>query len=197
MQDRCTIKAAKSSGWFPPGKTSPSRAASSTSSCRKRNSRPVTLGRVKLNLLEVVKEVLRHQQLSLDQREIRVTVDAPDDLPAVEGDQKLLKEVFVNIIANAEDAVAVAREHGTIAVKFSVERGYVRVSFKDDGVGISPENIGNIFDPFFTTKRTGGSSGLGLTICLAVIKEHRGRIETESESGYGTTLHVLLPTAAE
>jgi len=159
-------------------------------------SRPVTLGRVKLNLLEVVKEVLRHQQLSLDQREIRVTVDAPDDLPAVEGDQKLLKEVFVNIIANAEDAVAVAREHGTIAVKFSVERGYVRVSFKDDGVGISPENIGNIFDPFFTTKRTGGSSGLGLTICLAVIKEHGGRIETESESGSGTTLHVLLPTAS-
>jgi two-component system, cell cycle sensor histidine kinase and response regulator CckA len=160
-------------------------------------SRPVTLGRAKLNLGEVVREVLQHEQPSLDQRKIRVTLESADNLPPVEGDRKLLKEVFVNIITNAEHAISAARDRGMLGVKLSVVGGYVRVSFADDGVGIAPESLGKIFDPFFTTKRTGGSSGLGLTICLAVIKEHGGRIQTESELGSGATFHILLPVSSE
>lgn len=156
-------------------------------------SRPVTLGRAKLDLAEIVKEVLEHEQAALDQRKIRVTFESPAVLPPVEADRKLLKEVFVNILTNAEHAISEARDHGTLAVKLSLVGDQVRVSFEDDGVGIPTESVGKIFDPFFTTKRTGGSSGLGLTICLAVIKEHGGRIETESKIGTGTTFHVLLP----
>jgi two-component system, NtrC family, sensor kinase len=69
------------------------------------------------------------------------------------------------------------------------------VTFADDGPGIPPENAGRIFDPFFTTKRPTGGSGLGLTICLAVTKEHGGTIEVESTSGGGATLHVLFPVS--
>jgi PAS domain S-box-containing protein len=156
-------------------------------------SRPVTLGRARLNLAEVITEVLQHDQAALDQRKISVTFESAENLPPVEGDRKLLKEVFVNILTNGEQAISEARGRGALAVKLSVVAGHVRVSFEDDGVGIPPESISKIFDPFFTTKRTGGSSGLGLTICLAVIKEHGGRIDVESKVGVGTTFHILLP----
>jgi PAS domain S-box-containing protein len=156
-------------------------------------SRPVTVSRAKLNLRDVVQEVLQLEQSALEQRKIQVKFASPETLPAIEGDRKLLKEVFVNIIANAEQAISAARDHGTLEVKLSIAGGYIRVSFADDGVGIAPENSAKIFDPFFTTKRTVGSSGLGLTICLAVVKEHGGRIETESELGSGATFHILLP----
>lgn len=160
-------------------------------------SRPVTLGRTKLNLGDVVKEVLLLEAATLDQKKMRVTFDAPRDLPPIEGDRKLLKEVFLNIIANAEQAIPPERDHGTLAIKLSRAGNQVRVTFADDGIGIPPESIGKIFDPFFTTKRPGGGSGLGLTICLAVVKEHGGRIEAESTPGSGTAFHVYLPVLAE
>ena len=160
-------------------------------------SRPVTLGRAKLNLAEVLREVLQPEQPVLERSKIQLKFESSENLPSVEGDRKLLKEVFVNIIANAERAISAARDHGTLSVKLSAAGGFVRVSVADDGMGIAPENVGKIFDPFFTTKRTGGSSGLGLTICLAVVKEHGGRIETESRLGSGATFHILLPVSAE
>ena len=160
-------------------------------------SRPVTLGRTTLNLGDVVKEVLLLEAATLDQKKIRVTFEAPSNLPTIEGDRKLLKEVFLNIIANAEQAMPPDRDHGTLAVSVSPVGSHVRVTFADDGIGIPPESLGKIFDPFFTTKRPGGGSGLGLTICLAVVKEHGGRIEAESMPGSGTAFHILFPVAAE
>jgi PAS domain S-box-containing protein len=160
-------------------------------------SRPATLGRTKLNLAEIVKDVAAHEQAELDRRGIRVLLQSPDDLPSVEGDQKLLKEVFVNILRNAEQAISGARDHGIISIQFSLTGAHVRVSFADNGAGIAPEHIGKVFDPFFTTKRPEGSSGLGLTICLAVVKEHGGRIEAESQFGSGATFHVLLPISSD
>ena len=160
-------------------------------------SRPLPLGRAKVHLGELVKEAVENERTALDQKRIRVTFHSPDDLPLVEGDRKLLKEVFVNIVANAEQAISAKRDHGTLSIKLSIAGTYVRVSLTDDGAGISPESIGRIFDPFFTTKRAGGSSGLGLAICLAVVKEHGGRIETESEFGSGATFHILLPITSD
>ena len=160
-------------------------------------SRPVTLGRSTLNLGDVVKEVLLLEQPALDQKKIRVTFDAQGDLPPIEGDRRLLKEVFLNIISNAEQAILAERDHGTLAVSLSRAGNNVRVTFADDGVGIPPESIDKVFDPFFTTKRPGGGSGLGLTICLAVVKEHGGRIEVESAPGSGAKFHILLPVAAD
>ena len=160
-------------------------------------SRPVTLGRSKLDVADLVREVLQVEKSALEQKNIRVTFQSPADLPQIEGDRKLLKEVFLNILANAEQAITAARDHGTITVRLSHAGEHLRASFSDDGVGIPAESIGKIFDPFFTTKRTGGSSGLGLTICLAVVKEHGGRIEIESTPNAGAAVHVLLPLSAE
>jgi PAS domain S-box-containing protein len=158
-------------------------------------SRPAALGNAKVGVAEMVERALLAQRTSLGERNIRVKCEASPDLPPVEGDARLLTQVFTNLITNAEQSIAARRGSGTIEVSLSRQGSHVCISLSDDGAGISPENIGKIFDPFFTTKRPGGGSGLGLTICLAVVKEHGGRIEVESTPGRGATFHVLLPVA--
>jgi two-component system NtrC family sensor kinase len=71
----------------------------------------------------------------------------------------------------------------------------VRVSFKDDGPGISRENLKHIFDPFFTTKEVGKGTGLGLSICHGIILQHHGNIYAKSEPGKGATFVVELPVS--
>lgn len=160
-------------------------------------SRPAALGNAKVGVAEIVERVLLAQRTLLEERGIRVKCEAPPDLPRIEGDARLLSQVFTNLITNAEQSIAAARGSGTIDISMSRQGNHVCISFSDDGAGISPENIGKIFDPFFTTKRPGGGSGLGLTICMAVVKEHGGRIEVESTPGRGAIFHVLLPVAAD
>lgn len=69
----------------------------------------------------------------------------------------------------------------------------VRVSFSDDGPGISPENMRRLFAPFFTTKEVGKGTGLGLSICYGIVSEHGGNMYAESEPGKGATFVVELP----
>jgi PAS domain S-box-containing protein len=159
-------------------------------------SRPPTQVLSKLRLDEIVREAVQLQQAALGQKNIRVQFTAPGDLPAVEGDRKLLMQVFLNIIENARQAVSAARDHGALDVSLARVHDRIRVTIADDGPGISPENLGKVFDPFFTTKRPGGGSGLGLTICLAVVKEHGGTIEVQSTAGTGAAFHVFLPVAS-
>jgi PAS domain S-box-containing protein len=158
-------------------------------------SRPAALGNAKVGLAEIVERTLLSQRKSLSERNIRVSTKVSPNLPLVEGDARLLTQVFTNLITNAEQSIAATRQSGTIEVSLSRQGNHLCVTIADDGGGISPENIGKIFDPFFTTKRPGGGSGLGLTICLAVVKEHGGRIEVESAPGGGATFQVLLPVA--
>ena len=160
-------------------------------------SRPAALGSAKVGVAEIIERVLLAQRASLGERGIRVKCDAPPGLPQIEGDARLLSQVFTNLITNSEQSIAAAGGNGTLDISLSRQGNHVCVSFQDDGVGISPENLGKIFDPFFTTKRPGGGSGLGLTICMAVVKEHGGRIEVESTPGRGANFHVLLPVAAD
>jgi PAS domain S-box-containing protein len=156
-------------------------------------SRPAALEDAKIGVAEMVERALLAQRASLGERNIRVTCEASPNLPPVQGDARLLTQVLTNLIINAQQSIAAARGSGTIEVSLSRQGNHVCISLSDDGAGISPDNMGKIFDPFFTTKRPGGGSGLGLTICLAVVKEHGGRIEVKSTPGRGATFHVLLP----
>lgn len=159
-------------------------------------SRPAVLGNTKIGVAEIVERALLAQRMSLGARGVHVKFEAPPDLPQVQGDARLLSQVFANLITNAEQSIAAARASGSLDISLSRQGNDLCVTITDDGAGISPENMGKIFDPFFTTKRPGGGSGLGLTICLAVVKEHGGRIEVESKPERGATFHVLLPVAA-
>jgi PAS domain S-box-containing protein len=160
-------------------------------------SRPVARGRTALRLDDIVKEAISIQRTSLEKRNIQVTFTSPEGPLPIDGDRKLLLQVFLNILANAEQSIAPAHEQGTLNVSIAREGDKFAVTFADDGPGIPAEIIGKIFDPFFTTKRPGGGSGLGLTISLAVIKEHGGTISVDSRPGAGAIVRVELPAGVE
>ena len=160
-------------------------------------ARPPALGRTTVRLDELIQRALQLQQASLRQKNITVDFQPPASLPTIVGDPKLLTQVFLNLITNAEQAISSVRDHGALKISLECSEGNLTATFADDGPGISPENAGKLFDPFFTTKRPGGGSGLGLTISLAVAKEHGGRIEVQTSSPGGATFRVVLPVPTE
>jgi signal transduction histidine kinase len=109
-----------------------------------------------------------------------------------------LEQVFLNIVLNAAYAM---EKGGTLTVTTAwlddVEPPTARISFKDTGVGIAPENMDRLFEPFFTTRPPGQGTGLGLYVCQNVMEKHGGHITVESQVGKGSTFHVHLPAKAE
>jgi CheY-like chemotaxis protein len=146
---------------------------------------------------EIIRKVIESHQKSLQQRHVVADVVTTGTLPQVEGDPRLLTQVFANILVNAEQAISSVREKGTIRISLSLAGNNLLVVFADDGPGIPQEMVDQIYDPFFTTKRPGGGSGLGLTICLAVIKDHGGRIEVQTSEGAGATFRIFLPAIVQ
>jgi CheY-like chemotaxis protein len=104
-----------------------------------------------------------------------------------------IQQVVLNIVANAEFAITQTGNKGIFSVQTERINNNIRISFHDDGPGISGENLSKIFDPFFTTRQVGQGTGLGLSICYGIITDHNGRIWAESEPGMGTTFIVEIP----
>jgi signal transduction histidine kinase len=115
------------------------------------------------------------------------------DLPPVDCDPGQINQVFMNLIANACDAI---RGTGNIWVTARANDTMVAITVRDDGGGVPPDVIGRIFDPFFTTKDIGSGTGLGLAISHGIVTAHGGSIAVESTAGVGATFHVELPIAA-
>jgi signal transduction histidine kinase/ActR/RegA family two-component response regulator len=109
----------------------------------------------------------------------------------VMGDASELREVLVNMVFNAVDAMP---EGGTLTLSATESDGYVEISIKDTGTGMSAEVSSRIFDPFFTTKGKAGM-GLGLAVSYGIVRRHEGSIEVESEMDRGTTFQIRLPIA--
>ena len=118
---------------------------------------------------------------------------ACDGLPSLECEPQRLKQLFLNLLVNAGQAVG---EDGHIRVSGELHDGGVLLRFRDDGNGIAAEHMERIFDPFFTTKPVGVGTGLGLAIAFRIVEEHAGRIEVSSQLGAGTEFRVWLPTGA-
>lgn len=110
--------------------------------------------------------------------------------PVIFGNVGELHQVFINILVNASQAI---EAEGEISITTGRRDGIVSVFIKDNGVGISSENIGKITEPFFTTKEPGSGTGLGLSISYNIVQAHKGEISFESEPGKGTTVKLLLP----
>jgi len=124
---------------------------------------------------------------------IQVAFDFPGDIPHTMADEYQLQQVFLNIIVNAEQAIAEHKGTGSLGISGRKVGDYIKLSFTDDGPGIPVEHLKRIFDPFFTTKEVGKGTGLGLSICYGIIHEHGGNIWAESQVGKGTTFHIELP----
>jgi signal transduction histidine kinase len=119
---------------------------------------------------------------------------------AVHADPDQLRQVFLNLLLNAADAIAAEQSTGRIDVFVDVVTDaapflqcWMRVRFQDNGTGVPAEHIENIFDPFFTTKEPGKGTGLGLSVSYMIVQKFGGTLAAESEPGKGTTLTVLLP----
>jgi len=152
-------------------------------------------GRVKVD--QIIGKIIESHQKSLQQRNINAEISINGPLPEVEGDPRLLTQVFSNILLNAEQAISSVRDKGVVRISLSRAGNNLLVEFADDGPGIPRGVADKIYDPFFTTKRPGGGSGLGLTICLGVIKDHGGRIDLETPEGAGATFRIFIPAIVE
>jgi two-component system, NtrC family, sensor kinase len=125
--------------------------------------------------------------------EIKFKADVVRDygeLPPVECLPFQLKQVFLNLLVNAAQAIP---ERGTITLRTACNGDEVSVAISDSGIGMAPEVRDRIFDPFFTTKPIGKGTGLGLSVAYGIIEKHGGRIDVDTAPGKGTTFTIRLP----
>jgi len=121
---------------------------------------------------------------------VTVRLDVAPDLPKVDGDADQLTQAFVNLAINAAEAMP---DGGNLTIAARPRDGdRVDIAFRDEGIGISEENLQRLFTPFFTTKLGGKGTGLGLPIVYGVVKMHSGDIQVDSEVGTGSTFTITL-----
>ena len=131
--------------------------------------------------------------LILVQHELKNRVEVLKDygkLPFVKCYPNQLNQVFMNLLVNASHAI---EGQGKIFIHTYHKNDTAVVEIRDTGKGISQKDLQRIFDPGFTTKGFGVGTGLGLSIVYQIMKDHKGKIEVESELGQGTTFRIVLP----
>jgi len=133
---------------------------------------------------------LAKNQIKLSKIKLEMKIE--ENLPPLYGDLEQLKQVFLNIILNAIDAMP---NGGVINIRVDTEKdtGFMSIRISDTGDGIPPHILGSIFNPFFTTKQTGKGTGLGLAVSRGIIEKHGGDIDVQSKYGEGATFNVHLP----
>jgi len=157
-------------------------------------------GFYKLN--QVIEDTVHFVERPASLQHIEITMDLDPALPQIWGDADMIKQVILNLLVNAQQAI---EGKGSISVKSRALRAtvdaksgapevpMVEIVVSDTGCGISQVNLQRIFDPFFTTKEVGRGTGLGLSVSYGIVKAHGGRISVESVVGAGTTFHIFLP----
>ncbi len=147
------------------------------------------------NMNDIVDGIARILETEAKEKSVEITRDFTPTLPKIWVDKEQLKQVFMNLILNAIQAM---KEGGSIFISTRITSRnehsdqFVQVEIRDTGIGISPESLEHIFDPFFTNKDEG--SGLGLSISHQIVQEHGGHVTVESKVGVGTTFFINLPT---
>jgi signal transduction histidine kinase len=141
--------------------------------------------RQEIGVSELVAQVLERKP---PPENVQVSTEFPEDLPEVYVDSAQINQVLINLVVNAYQAML---EGGKLVIKAEVIGDEVRLAIKDNGIGISPENMKKLFEPLFTTKPRG--IGLGLAVSKTLLETNGGSIEVESEEGAGSTFKVNLP----
>ena len=161
---------------------------------------------IKLDINEIIRGMLHLFEISISKKAV-IRYNLSNDLPAIEADPSQIRQIIMNLITNASDALE--KTSGIISITTSLmecdreylstaylndelqEGKYVYIEVSDTGTGMDEKTLTKLFDPFFTTKFTG--RGLGLSAVLGIVRGHRGTIKVYSEPGNGTSFKVLLP----
>jgi PAS domain S-box-containing protein len=142
---------------------------------------------------QALRDTIDLRRYALRMQEIKLSVTLMENPPLVMADPFQLQQVFINLLSNAEQAVAHQPGERRISVTTGVRDNAFLVTISDNGPGIAPDALPHIFNPFFTTKPRGAGTGLGLSISDGIIREHRGVLRAKSEPGQGATFEVELP----
>ena len=158
-------------------------------------SRPTTSNVGYVNLNQCVTDTLFILQHRLKERaDLVVQAQLHPNIPLITGDESQLKQVIINLLSNAFDAIA---GEGTISISTQVQDEGVELTIADSGCGIPDESREKLFEPFYTTKPVGQGVGIGLSTCYAIVQQHGGSIRVDSTVGEGASFHVLLPLRTE
>jgi two-component system NtrC family sensor kinase len=139
---------------------------------------------------ETIQRAIELVQHELGKRAIRLIFEPDPNLPRLMASRDHLSGVWLNLLLNAVDAID---RDGTIRVGTRLSAEKLVVIITDNGSGIPPERINRIFEPFYTTKAPGRGTGLGLSVCHRVVRQHGGSIQVNSQEGVGTEFTVELP----
>lgn len=166
-----------------------------------------------ININDVITETIKLISYDVKSHNIDITTNLSPDMPATTADFHKLQQVFINLIINAIQAISESGKGDTVAITTNrIEQSepaehpgkdlpghtftsgrVIRIIITDNGPGIPDNIISSIFDPFFTTKPIGSGTGLGLSVCHGIIREHRGSIRTQSTPGKGAEFIIDLP----
>ncbi|MFH1847058.1 MAG: HAMP domain-containing sensor histidine kinase [Candidatus Omnitrophota bacterium] len=147
--------------------------------------------KVPLDLKITLRTVVDKLKAHFNRSNIVLKHDMNVNLPLILGDEKQMHELFMNVIHNSAEAMP---EGGFLFIKAVREKSFLRVTIRDTGKGIAKDVLGRVFEPFYSTKQKG--TGLGLTVCRAIVLEHEGKMTYKSKEGEGTTVTISLPVVS-
>jgi two-component system NtrC family sensor kinase len=147
-----------------------------------------------LDISNLVFETIRLAQNQVKLKGAKIETNIDDNLPSIHGDRQQLRQVFLNLILNAVDAMSKGGKL-LIAAQRSNVPDFITITFQDNGHGIPAHILPSIFDPFFTTKPTAKGTGLGLSVSKGIVEKHGGDITVESKVGEGSSFYIHLPIA--
>lgn len=154
-------------------------------------ARPEALRDEDVSLEMTLRESLLLCEPVLTARQTRVEL-AGEVRTEVRGSANQLKQVFVNLVTNAANAMPPGRD-GLVRIEAQLSAADIVITVTDNAAGMSPDVVNRVFEPFFTTRDGAGGTGLGLSIVDSVIRRHRGSIRVDSTVGHGTTFTIVLP----
>lgn len=140
------------------------------------------------DIRKIIQDVISLLQTQAILNNVDIHTDIITEIPLIKCEENQLKQVFINILKNAIEAMP---DGGNVIISLKTDDNKVHIRFIDDGCGISEERLAILGEPFYTTKEKG--TGLGLMVCHKIIEAHRGCLKIESEMNKGTTVHLYLP----
>ena len=145
-----------------------------------------------VNFTHLVQETVLLLRRTLLQDQIEIVEALAPDLPYIKAHAGQLQQVVLNLIQNSREAIKQVRDAGQIALRLSTRQGWIVLEVEDNGLGIPEEIRTDIFAPFFTTKASSQHSGLGLSVCAGIARDHHGRLFVEN-CAQGACIVLELP----